>query len=96
MEIFPRFAVGFRWNDQDASRARIFSWSGIQYNDHDQIHLIIIRKGNIALICLINCFSPVYKNQIFVLMIMLTPGSYFLSGDYNRILCREGFKNPFL
>ena len=28
MEIFPRFAVGFRWNDQDASRVRIFSWSG--------------------------------------------------------------------
>ena len=27
MEIFPPFAVGFRWNDQDASRARIFSWS---------------------------------------------------------------------
>ena len=27
MEIFPHFAVGFRWNDQDASRARIFSWS---------------------------------------------------------------------
>ena len=27
MEIFPRYAVGFRWNDQDASRARIFSWS---------------------------------------------------------------------
>ena len=26
MEIFPRVAVGFRWNDQDASRARIFSW----------------------------------------------------------------------
>ena len=27
MEIFLRFAVGFWWNDQDASRARIFSWS---------------------------------------------------------------------
>ena len=30
MEIFPRFAVGFQWNDQDASRARIFSWSAGQ------------------------------------------------------------------
>ena len=29
MEMFPHFAVGFRWNDQDASRARIFSWSGL-------------------------------------------------------------------
>ena len=28
IEKFPRFAVGFRWKDQDASRARIFSWSG--------------------------------------------------------------------
>ena len=29
MEKFPRLAVGFRWKDQDASRARIFSWSGV-------------------------------------------------------------------
>ena len=29
MEIFPCFAVGFRWNDQDASSARIFSWSAL-------------------------------------------------------------------
>ena len=28
MEKFPCFAVGFWWKDQDASRARIFSWSG--------------------------------------------------------------------
>ena len=28
MEKFPHFAVDFRWKDQDASRARIFSWSG--------------------------------------------------------------------
>ena len=28
MEIFPRFAVGFQWKAEDASRARIFSWSG--------------------------------------------------------------------
>ena len=28
MEKFPCFAVGFRWKDKDASRARIFSWSG--------------------------------------------------------------------
>ena len=27
MEKFLRFAVGFRWKDQDASRPRIFSWS---------------------------------------------------------------------
>ena len=27
IEKFPRFAVGFRWKDQDASKARIFSWS---------------------------------------------------------------------
>ena len=27
--IIPAFAVGFRWNEQDASRARIFSWSGL-------------------------------------------------------------------
>ena len=27
IEKFLRFAVGFRWKDQDASRARIFSWS---------------------------------------------------------------------
>ena len=27
MESFPRFAVGFRWNAQDASRARIVLWS---------------------------------------------------------------------
>ena len=27
MEKFPCFAVGFRWKDQDASRARISSWS---------------------------------------------------------------------
>ena len=30
IEKFPRFAEGFRWKDQDASRARIFSWSGDQ------------------------------------------------------------------
>ena len=28
MEKFPRLAVGFRWKDQDASMARILSWSG--------------------------------------------------------------------
>ena len=29
MEKFSRFAVGFQQKDQDASRARIFSWSGL-------------------------------------------------------------------
>ena len=29
MEKFSRFAVGFRRKVQDASRARIFSWSGV-------------------------------------------------------------------
>ena len=28
IEKFTRFAVGFRWKDQDASTASIFSWSG--------------------------------------------------------------------
>ena len=28
MEKFSRFAVGFQLKDQDASRARNFSWSG--------------------------------------------------------------------
>ena len=27
MEKFPHSAVGFRWKDRDASRARFFSWS---------------------------------------------------------------------
>ena len=29
IEKFSCFAVGFRWKDQDASRARIFSWSAL-------------------------------------------------------------------
>ena len=29
--MFPHFAVGFRWDDQDASRARIFSWSAHEH-----------------------------------------------------------------
>ena len=40
-EIFLRFAVGFRWKDQDASRARIFSWSASVYNlFHEKLCLI--------------------------------------------------------
>ena len=35
-EKFPRFAVGFRWKDQDASRARIFPWS-------DQATYLLVR-----------------------------------------------------
>ena len=34
MEKFLRSAVGFRWRDQDASRARIFSWSVVKYPTH--------------------------------------------------------------
>ena len=32
MEKFPHFAVGFWWKNQDASRARIFSWSALDAN----------------------------------------------------------------
>ena len=38
MEIFPCFAVGFWWKDQDASRARIFSWSGCVPCGHQAPH----------------------------------------------------------
>ena len=31
IEKFSCFAVGFRWKDQDASRARIFSWSAPRF-----------------------------------------------------------------
>ena len=34
IEKFPHFAVDFRWKDQDASRARISSWSGQKPHDH--------------------------------------------------------------
>ena len=44
MEKFLRFAVGFGQKDQDASRARIFSWSG----DTIKIHLVIISMFDLA------------------------------------------------
>ena len=44
MKKFPRFAVGFRWKDQDASRATIFSVCEISplnlENKYDKISCI--------------------------------------------------------
>ena len=43
MENFPRLAVGFLWKEQDASRARIFSWSGVKSNFHVKHNIVYVR-----------------------------------------------------
>ena len=55
MEKFPRSAVGFRWKEQDATRARIFPLSALlpPWNLTLTLHGIVAKFVNLAYLVLL-------------------------------------------